>query len=126
MGYEYQHNYYLAHREERIAYQREHYAMTKRMMLKYHPEKWAEVVAKRRAASKASRERNKAKYFKTQRVIRDVRQARGMRQKDLAEMLGVSQACIRYYESGEVRAPWDKLIAVMPELKELRRNVQMF
>lgn len=122
MGYEYQHNYYLAHREERIAYQREHYAMTKRMMLKYHPEKWAEVAAKRTAASKASRERNMVLYAEKQRVIRDARQARGWRQKDLALRLGVTQACVRYYECGAVKAPWDKLITVMPELKEAKHE----
>lgn len=123
---EYNSRYYREHLEERRAYARAYYALRKKRLLSLHPDDYYKEAAQRSATSKACRERNMALYAKKQRVIRDARQARGWRQRDLAERLGVTQVSVRYYESGAVKAPWDKLIAVMPELKELRRNVQMF
>jgi ribosome-binding protein aMBF1 (putative translation factor) len=119
---EYNSRYYREHLEERRAYGRAYYALRKKRLLSLHPDDYYKEVAQRSASSKASRERNMALYAEKQRVIRDARQARGWLQKDLAEKLGVTQACVRYYECGAVKAPWDKLTAVMPELQEVKHE----
>ena len=124
--YEYQKKYYEDHKEERKEYHRKYYEMTKRMMLRYHPDRWSAISAKRREAGKAAKARKRKLIAESQKIIREARIARGWRQKDLAEKIGVTQPSIYHYEVGDVSAPWEKLIAVMPELKELRRDVQMF
>lgn len=115
---EYNSRYYREHLEERRAYGRAYYALRKKRLLSLHPDDYYKEAAQRSASAKASRERNMVLYGETQRVIRDARLARGWTQTHLAGLLGVTQVSVRYYEMGAVKAPWDKLIAVMPELKE--------
>lgn len=73
-----------------------------------------ELAAKKRAYYEANREELAAQ----QRAIADVRRARRMTQRDLATLCGVTQPAISQWESGCLPAPWDKLCAVLPELKE--------
>lgn len=70
------------------------------------------------AKQKAYREANREELAAQQRAIADVRRARRMTQRDLATLCGVTQPAISQWESGCLPAPWDKLCAVLPELKE--------
>lgn len=57
-------------------------------------------------------------YRDRQRHIRRRRQANGLSQAALAEVLGVSKTTIYYWETGRVPANWDKLEAVFPGIKK--------
>lgn len=70
------------------------------------------------AKQKAYREANREELAAKQKAIADVRRARRMTQRDLATLCGVTQPAISQWESGCLPAPWDKLCAVLPELKE--------
>lgn len=72
------------------------------------------------AQQKAWHEANRDKLADKQSCIRTVRKSHGMRQSDLAQLVGVSQSKISLWESGKVPANWDKLCAVLPELEEYR------
>ena len=72
------------------------------------------------AQQKAYREANRDKLADKQSCIRTVRKSHGMRQSDLAQLVGVSQMAISALELGTLPANWDKLCAVLPELKEYR------
>lgn len=72
------------------------------------------------AQQKAYREANRDKLADKQSCIRTVRKSHGMRQSDLAQLVGVSQRAIPAWELGTLPANWDKLCAVLPELKEYR------
>lgn len=72
------------------------------------------------ARQKAYYEANRDKLADKQSCIRTVRKSHGMRQSDLAQLVGVSQSAISAWEHGTLLANWDKLCAVLPELKEYR------
>ena len=72
------------------------------------------------AWQKAWHEANRDKLADKQSCIRTVRKSHGMRQSDLAQLVGVSQGAISDWELGNLPANWDKLCAVLPELKEYR------
>ena len=72
------------------------------------------------AWQKAWHEANRDKLADKQSCIRTVRKSHGMRQSDLAQLVGVSQRAISAWELGTLPANWDKLCAVLPELKEYR------
>lgn len=63
-------------------------------------------------------ERNIARYREKQRAIKEARKARGWRQEDLARLIGVSRSALSEWETGRERADWERLYAVLPELKE--------
>lgn len=67
--------------------------------------------------------RNTEMYGAEQTVIKEVRLKMGLSERALGAMIGVTASAIAHYEAGRVKAPWDKLTAVMPELEEARRNV---
>ena len=71
-----------------------------------------------RQKSEVSFRKNMELYAEAQKVIRPARKARGWTQKQLGEMLGVSWQSVSHYEHGRMKAPWDKLYEIMPELKE--------
>ena len=75
---------------------------------------------KRAAYKKAYTEANKKKFADKQKCIREARKYRGMRQSDLAQLVGVSQGVISTWEQGRSPANWDNLCAVLPELEEYR------
>lgn len=72
------------------------------------------------AQQKAYREANKDKVAAQQKSIALARKARGMTQREFAAIVGVTQAAVSLWETGAVKANWDKLCAVLPELEAYR------
>ena len=75
------------------------------------------AVAARR---KAWYEANKDKAAARQKSIALARKAQGMTQSGLAAIVGVAQATVSMWETGALKANWDKLCAVLPELEAYR------
>ena len=72
------------------------------------------------AQKKAYREANKDKVAAQQKSIALARKAHGMTQSGLAAIVGVTQATVSMWETGAVKANWDKLCAALPELEAYR------
>ena len=72
------------------------------------------------AQQKAYREANKDKVAARQKSIALARKAHGMTQSGLAAIVGVTQATVSMWETGAVKANWDKLCAALPELEAYR------
>ena len=82
---------------------------------------WYEANKDRVATrQKAYREANKDKVAAQQKCIALVRKARGMTQSELAAIAGVTRVTVSLWETGAVKANWDKLCAVLPELEAYR------
>ena len=82
---------------------------------------WYEANKDRVAArKKAYREANKDKVAAQQKSIALARKAQGMTQSGLAAIVGVTQATVSLWETGAVKANWDKLCAALPELEAYR------
>lgn len=113
--------YNATYQEKRREYNRRYYADSKKYLSQYHKEQWKLVKEARKAAMRRYFSRNVELYAEEQSVIKKVRMARGWSQKRLADEIGKTVGAVSHYESGRVKAPWDKLIAVMPELKEARK-----
>lgn len=60
--------------------------------------------------------------YNDQRIITIARRARGWRMDDLADRIFTAKSAVSKYESGLVRAPWELLYRVMPELREMRKK----
>ena len=72
------------------------------------------------ARQKAWYEANKDKVAARQKNIALARKAHGMTQNGLAAIVGVTQATVSLWETGAVKANWDKLCAALPELEAYR------
>ena len=72
------------------------------------------------AQQKAYREANKDKVAAQQKSIALARKAQGMTQSGLAAIVGVTQATVSLWETGALKANWDKLCAALPELEAYR------
>ena len=72
------------------------------------------------ARQKAWYEANKDKVAARQKSIALARKAQGMTQSGLAAIVGVTQATVSLWETGALKANWDKLCAVLPELEAYR------
>ena len=72
------------------------------------------------AQQKAWYEANKDKVAAWQKSIALARKAQGMTQSGLAAIVGVTQATVSLWETGALKANWDKLCAVLPELEAYR------
>ena len=82
---------------------------------------WYEANKDRVAArKKAWYEANKDKVASRQKSIALARKAQGMTQSGLAAIVGVTQATVSLWETGALKANWDKLCAVLPELEAYR------
>ena len=129
---EYQRAYREANREKLAEYQRAYYEANREKLAEqqraYYEANREKVAEHQRAYREANREKlaeqqrayyeaNREKVAEHQRAIKDARRARGLTQKALAQALGVSQPCVAQWESGRVPAPWDKLAAILPELR---------
>ena len=66
------------------------------------------------ARQKAWYEANKDKVAARQKSIALARKAQGMTQSGLAAIVGVTQATVSLWETGAVKANWDKLCAALP------------
>lgn len=82
---------------------------------KYSPEQ-SRIYVKRHV------ERMKKQYAEEQRIITIARRQRGWKQEDLAWKLGCEQTDVSRYECGKVRAPWERLYRLMPELEQMRKK----
>lgn len=60
-------------------------------------------------------------YADEQKPIAEARKTRGWSQRQVAAVLGVSNQTVSHWEHGRMKAPWDKLYEIMPELKEVHR-----
>lgn len=60
--------------------------------------------------------------YNDQRIITIAREARGWTQAELGEKIFTEGSCVSRYERGMVRAPWEILYNVMPELREMRKH----
>ena len=72
------------------------------------------------ARQKAYYEANKDKVAARQKSIALARKAQGMTQSGLAAIVGVTQSTVSLWETGTVKANWDKLCAALPELEAYR------
>lgn len=82
---------------------------------------WYEANKDKVAAQrKAYRDANKDKVAARQKSIALARKAQGMTQSGLAAIVGVTQATVSMWETGAVKANWDKLCAALPELEAYR------
>ena len=94
---------------------------TKQKAVAARQKAWYEANKDRVAArQKAWYEANKDKVAARQKSIALARKAQGMTQSGLAAIVGVTQATVSLWETGALKANWDKLCAVLPELEAYR------
>ena len=71
---------------------------------------------------KSIHEQNREKYERTQRVITFARKRAGLSQREVAAKIYVATGTLSHYELGRLKAPWEALEKVLPELKKMRKN----
>ena len=110
-----QRRYYEAHKEERTEYQRRYYeahkeeiAEGKRRYYEAHKEEIAET-------QRRYREAHKEEIAEGKRELRDARIALGLTQKQAAELLGVAQSTVCYWETISPPKNWREMIEKLTE-----------
>ena len=112
--------WYEANKDKVAAWQKAWYEANKDKVAAWQ-KAWYEANKDKVAArKKAYREANKDKVAAQQKSIALARKAQGMTQSGLAAIVGVNQATVSLWETGAVKANWDKLCAVLPELEAHR------
>lgn len=101
---------------------REYYARLKAYM-NAHPDSPSTLAWKeKRSKDVADRFRKYIElYADEQKPIAEARKSRGWSQGQVAAMLGVSHQTVSHWEHGRMKAPWNKLYEIMPELKEVHQ-----
>ena len=125
-----QRRYYEAHKEERTEYQRRYYeahkeeiAETQRRYYEAHKEEIAETQRRyyeahkeeRTEAQRRYREAHKEEIAEGKRELRDARIALGLTQKQAAELLGVAQSTVCYWETISPPKNWREMIEKLTE-----------
>ena len=95
-----------AHREEISAKRRE--------LIKEFPD-YGEHI---RESQKQLRKRNRDRYGESQKVIRVFRQSLQLTQAAFGEKLGVRFYTVNKWEHGVLRAPWERIYEVFPEMRD--------
>ena len=107
--------------KDRVAAQRKAWYEANKDRVAAQQKAWYEANKDRVAAQqKAYREANKDRVAAQQKSIAMARKAQGMTQSGLAAIVGVTQATVSLWETGALKANWDKLCAVLPELEAHR------
>lgn len=109
--------------KKRSEYNHRYYVDSKAYLSKYHKDRWQRIKDARKESMRQYFARNIEMYGAEQAVIKEVRLKMGISQRALGEIIGVTATAISFYESGRVKAPWDKLTAAMPELEEARNGL---
>lgn len=121
----YMRSYYKTHRDEISAIAKRCYEKHKEARRAEARYQYRKHKQERRAAIKSYQTANVEKYAEIQSCIREARIAAGLSLEKVAEAISRSPKTIHMYEKGTLPAPWDRLEAVIPGLKEARENVQM-
>ena len=108
-------------KQKAVAAQRKAYREANKDRVAAQRKAWYEANKDRVAAQqKAWYEANKDRVAAQQKSIAMARKAQGMTQSGLAAIVGVTQATVSLWETGALKANWDKLCAVLPELEAHR------
>ena len=112
--------YYEANKDK-IAAQQKAYREANKDKIAAQQKAYREANKDKLAAwQKAYREANKDKIAAQQKSIALARKAQGMTQSGLAAIVRVTHATVSLWETGAVKANWDKLCAALPELETHR------
>lgn len=114
--------YYQRNRDQVIARNRKYYQDHKEEIARRRAQKYSQNPEKVLSENKARKKFNAALYGEEQAVIAQARKARGLRQADLGQMIGVGIQTICRWENGYCKANWAKLEAALPELRERRKR----
>ena len=107
--------------KDKVAAQQKAYREANKDKVAARQKAWYEANKDKVAAQqKAYREANKDKVAARQKSFALARKAQGMTQSGLAAIVGVTQATVSLWETGAVKANWDKLCAALPELETHR------
>ena len=108
-------------KQKAVAAQKKAYREANKDKVAARQKAWYEANKDKVAAQrKAYREANKDKVAARQKSIALARKAQGMTQSGLAAIVGVTQATVSLWETGALKANWDKLCAALPELEAYR------
>jgi len=100
-----QNAYNLDHREEKEAYDKVYRQENKELI---------------QAQQKRYKAKNREQYAEAQSIIKPARKAKKISQRKLAQLLGVSRCTIQSWESGALKAKWELLYTILPELEGMR------
>lgn len=120
---QYYREYYQANKDRYRENARRYYHSDKRYMKKYNHIRYMNHKAERYAQVQAYRKNNRKQYATEQSCIMRARRAAGLSREDVAERIGRSERTIALYETGDLPAPWEVLMKVIPGLMEVRNNV---
>ena len=118
----YSRKHYTKNREAMIKravkWNRDHPERRKAIVQKYEANNREKIKALRRQADRTRNNERQEKLRTEQSCIAAYRKARGLSQRRLAELTGISQHTISKWERGIRPANWDRLYAALPELRK--------